>query len=75
MYISNMNDLALVGVHFNKNSYFVSFLFPVTVFLHVEFFYIEDFPDGLPSFYNCVYLNYFRIFTPLKKTFKIQLSE
>ena len=36
---------------------------------------LEDFSDGLPTFSNYAHLNSFRIFTPLKKTFKIQLSQ
>lgn len=74
MYISSMNVLSLVGVHSIKATILFPY-FSYYYFLHIEFFYVEDFSDGLPTFYNCMYLNYFRIFTPLKKTHKIQLSE
>lgn len=39
---------------YNSN-YFASLVFPITIFLHIELSYVENAPDGLPSFYTGVF--------------------
>lgn len=72
--ISGVDDVARVGAHSVK----ATVLFPsfslLLFFSTLNSFKWENFPDGLPSFYPCVYLNCFRIFTPFKKTCKIHPS-